>query len=61
MIRWKKKKIFGKFLFLPNDCLEGKADMKSRIEKAELGSEEIWVSFSLDWGFVISGFAKLEG
>lgn len=30
------KKTFGKFLFLPNDCLKGKADMRSRIETAQV-------------------------
>lgn len=30
------KKTFGKFLFLPTDCLKGKADMRSRIETAQV-------------------------
>lgn len=32
----RKKKTFGKFLFLPNDCLKGKADMRNRIETVQV-------------------------
>jgi len=36
VVRWGEKRTFGKFLFLPNDCLKGKADMRSRIETAQV-------------------------